>query len=79
MNFSIGTVLDWNHHPYKIVKTTDPTDHGKKVGQFSYHGKVVSGVIAVFEVQGKSPSKTVVLETSTGQYYQANIEANSSQ
>ncbi|QQE80406.1 hypothetical protein [Alicyclobacillus sp. SO9] len=73
----LGTVLGWHSHLYKIVKSVAPKNVGKKLGTVTYHGKV-SGSFTVFESSGKPPSNSVVFETSTGQYYQANIEAKNS-
>lgn len=67
-----GTVLGWNNHLYKVVHSVTQRDVGKEIGTISYHGKV-SGLFTVFELPGSKRYKSIVFESPTKQYNQANI------
>lgn len=72
-----GTVLGWNNHLYKIVKSINPDAAGEKLGNVTYHGKV-SGTFTVLQLKGQRPSKSIIFESLTGQYFQADVESNNS-
>ncbi|KUO97442.1 hypothetical protein [Ferroacidibacillus organovorans] len=73
-----GTVLGWNNHLYKVVRSVTQRDVGKELGKVSFHGRI-SGLFTTFELIGSNPSKSIVFESPTMQYEQANIEVKNPQ
>ena len=67
-----GTILGWNHHLYKIVKTINPSNLGKEFGKISFHGKV-SGSFTVIELQGANPNQSLIFESSNGEFYLVSV------
>lgn len=77
-NLTSGVVLGWHNHLYRIVKAISSSNVGKELGKVSYHGKV-SGAFTVFELKGSDFIRSIVFESSNGQYFQADVETNNSQ
>lgn len=71
-NLPPGQAVGWNHHVYKVVKMISPNEAGKKLGEVTYHGKI-SGMFTLFELKGINTTKSIVVESPTGQYFQANV------